>query len=408
MDIGEKLRILSDAAKYDVSCSSSGGKRKGSSVGIGNTVNSGICHTWTGDGRCVSLLKILLTNYCIYNCSYCYNKRENDIERATFTVDEIVDLTVGFYRRNYIEGLFLSSGIIKDEDTTQELILRVVRRLRLEYGFRGYIHTKAIPGASRELIRQTGLYSDRLSVNIELPSERSLKVLAPEKNREKIILPIKYIGEEYKYYERERELGRKPPEFSPAGHTTQMIVGASPESDRQILHLSENLYNKMSLKRVYYSAYMPVNTSKNLPAIDTKPNLLREHRLYQADWLLRYYGFEAREILGERTPFLKKEYDPKVGWALENLDIYPLEITKASYELLLRVPGIGVIGAKKITHYRKDSMLSFEGLKKMGVVLKRAKYFITINGRYIDSFILDRDILTRKLSDSKKLQLKLF
>ncbi|GLI56134.1 putative DNA modification/repair radical SAM protein [Propionigenium maris DSM 9537] len=407
MNIKEKLEILSDAAKYDASCSSSGSSR-GSSGGLGSASSSGICHSWTADGRCVSLLKILLTNYCIYDCSYCCNRRTNKVRRAAFTVDEIVDLTISFYRRNYIEGLFLSSGIIKDEDTTQGLIMRVVKKLRLEHGFRGYIHTKAIPGASRELIRETGRYSDRLSVNIELPSEKSLKLLAPEKNRENILKPIKYIGEEYEHYQLERSKKKRVPEFAPAGHTSQLIVGASPESDRQILNLAENLYNRMSLKRVYYSAYMPVNNSENLPALSTKPPLLREHRLYQADWLMRLYGFEAREILDERDPFLKEEYDPKVGWTLNNLDLFPVEITRASYELLLRVPGIGIKGAKRIVHYRRDTVLNFESLKKMGIVLKRAKYFITINGRYMDSYILDKDILIGRLSDKRSSQLQLF
>lgn len=407
MDVREKLEILSDAAKYDASCSSSGSNRANSG-GLGSAASRGICHSWTSDGRCISLLKILLTNYCIYDCSYCHNRRTNSIRRATFTVDEIVDLTISFYRRNYIEGLFLSSGIIKDEDTTQELLMRVVKKLRLEHGFGGYIHTKAIPGASRELIRETGRYSDRLSVNIELPSERSLKLLAPEKNRDSILKPIKYIGEEYENYQLEREKKKRLPEFAPAGQTSQLIVGASPESDRQILKLSENLYNRMNMKRVYYSAYMPVNNSENLPSLNTKPPLLREHRLYQADWLLRLYGFEADEILDERAPFLKEEYDPKVGWSLNNLDIFPVEITRASYELILRVPGIGITGAKRIVYYRRDTVLTFESLKKMGVVLKRAKYFITINGRYLDSFMIDRDILTRKLSDRGSDQLKLF
>jgi len=407
MDVMKKLEILSDAAKYDASCSSSGSSR-GSGSGVGSAAARGICHSWTSDGRCVSLLKILLTNYCVYDCVYCNNRRSNKVERATFTVDEIVDLTINFYRRNYIEGLFLSSGIIGDEDTTQELIMRVVKKLRLEYGFNGYIHTKAIPGASRELIRQTGMYSDRLSVNIELPSEKSLKLLAPEKTRENILKPIKYIGEEYENYLVEKGKNKKLPEFSPAGHTSQLIVGASPESDHQILKLTENLYDKMKLKRVYYSAYIPVNNHENLPAVNVKPPLTREHRLYQADWLLRLYGFKAGEILSEKDPFLREEYDPKVGWSLNNLDIFPVEVTRASYELLLRVPGIGITGAKRIVYYRKNSILNFDSLKKMGVVLKRAKYFITLHGSYLDSFMLDRDLLTRKLSDTRDTQLKLF
>lgn len=403
----EKLKILSDAAKYDTCCSTSGTARDNDS-GLGNTLASGICHSWTADGRCISLLKILMTNYCIYDCAYCQNRRSNSIERAAFTVDEIVDLTINFYRRNYIEGLFLSSGIIKDEDNTQEMIYKIVKKLRVEKGFKGYIHTKAIPGASKELIRKTGFYADRLSVNIELPSEKSLNLLAPEKKREKIIEPIRYIGEEYDYVQDEKKKNRKVANFAPAGHTTQLIIGASPESDRQILHLSENLYKRMSLKRVYYSAYIPVNADNRLPAIVTKPPLVREHRLYQADWLLRFYGFKAEEILNENSPFLSEEYDPKVGWALENLNMFPIEITTANLELLLRVPGIGVISARRIIYYRRNSILDFESLKKMGVVLKRAKYFITLNGKYLSSYILEKDMLTAKLADKKDLQLKLF
>lgn len=403
----EKLEILSDAAKYDVSCSSSGSSRDNSG-GLGSTARGGICHAWSSDGRCISLLKILLTNYCIYDCSYCNNRRSNNVKRATFTVEEVVDLTINFYRRNYIEGLFLSSGIIKDEDTTQGMLMRVAKKLRLEYGFNGYIHVKAIPGASRELIRETGKYADRLSINIELPSEKSLRILAPEKSKESILKPIKYIGEEYDNYIEEKGKKKKLPEFAPAGQTSQLIVGASPESDKQILGLAENLYDKMSLKRVYYSAYMPVNNHENLPTLNTKPPLAREHRLYQADWLLRLYGFKASEILTDKDPFLKEEYDPKVAWSLDNLDIFPVEITRASYELLLRVPGIGVTGAKRIVYYRKESILNFESLKKMGIILKRAKYFITINGNYLENYILDRDMLIGKLSDKVDKQLQLF
>ncbi len=408
MEVLEKLKILSDAAKYDTCCSTSGTDRLNES-GLGNTIASGICHSWTSDGRCISLLKILMTNYCIYDCAYCQNRKSNNkITRATLTPNEVVNLTINFYKRNYIEGLFLSSGIIKDEDTTQKLLYNIVKKLRLEHGFNGYIHTKAIPGASKELIRKTGMYADRLSVNIELPSEKSLNLLAPEKKREKIIEPLRYIGEEYNYVQEEKKKGKKLPKFSPAGHSTQLIVGASPESDRQILHLSENLYKKMSLKRVYYSAYIPVNTDNRLPSIISKPPLLREHRLYQADWLLRFYGFSSREILSESMPFLSEDFDPKVGWALNNLDSFPLEVLNASLELLLRVPGIGVTSARRIIYYRRNSILNFESLKKMGVVLKRAKYFITCNGKYLDTFILEKEILTKKLSDKKDIQLKLF
>lgn len=403
----EKLEILSDAAKYDVSCSTSGTERSGS-AGLGNATSSGICHSWTADGRCISLLKILLTNYCIYDCSYCQNKRSNDVERVAFTVDEVVDLTINFYRRNYIEGLFLSSGILNTEDNTQEMLLNIAKKLRLEKGFNGYIHMKAIPGASKELIRETGKYVDRMSVNIELPSETSLKFLAPEKSRDSILTPMKYIGEEYDYVVEEKKNYKKVENFMPAGQTTQMIIGASPDTDRQILKLSENLYNKLSLKRVYYSAYIPVNTDNKLPSLITSPPLLREHRLYQADWLLRFYGFKADEILDDTRHSLDEAYDPKVSWALNNLSNFPVEITTASLELLLRVPGIGVGSAWKIVQYRNNTILSFDSIKKMGIVLKRAKFFITIKGKYMDSFFLDKDFLIKVLGDKKDNQLKLY
>lgn len=403
----EKLQVLSDAAKYDVSCSTSGTER-GSSGTLGNAVASGICHTWTADGRCVSLLKILLTNYCIYDCAYCQNRRSNDIERVAFTVDEVVDITINFYRRNYIEGLFLSSGILNTEDNTQEMLLNIAKKLRLEKGFGGYIHMKAIPGASKELIRETGKYVDRMSVNIELPSENSLKFLAPEKNRDSIITPMKYIGEEYDYVVEEKKKFKKIDKFMPAGQTTQMIIGASPDSDKTILKLSENLYHRLSMKRVYYSAYIPVNKDNKLPSIITTPPLLREHRLYQADWLLRFYGFKADELLDDHMPNLSEEFDPKVSWALNNLSHFPVELTTASQELLLRVPGIGVQSAWKIIQYRNNTILSFDSIKKMGIVLKRAKFFVTIKGKYMDSFFLDKDFLTKVLSDKKDNQLKLY
>lgn len=403
----EKLKILSDAAKYDVSCSTSGTQRS-NSAGLGNALPSGICHSWTADGRCISLLKILLTNYCIYDCSYCQNRRTNDIERVAFTVDEVVELTINFYRRNYIEGLFLSSGILNTEDNTQEMLLNIAKKLRLEKGFNGYIHMKAIPGASKELIRETGKYVDRMSVNIELPSEGSLKFLAPEKSKENILIPMKYIGEEYDYTQEEKKKAFKVEKFMPAGQTTQMIIGASPDSDKTILKLSENLYNKLSMKRVYYSAYIPVNTDNKLPSIISAPPLLREHRLYQADWLLRFYGFKADEILNDNNPNLPEEYDPKVAWALSNLNQFPVELTTASLELLLRVPGIGVQSAWKIVQYRSNTIMTFESIKKMGIVLKRAKFFITIKGKYIDSFFLDKEFLTLKLSEKKDTQLRLY
>lgn len=403
----EKLKILADGAKYDVSCSTSGTERS-SGGSLGNALPSGVCHAWSADGRCISLLKILMTNYCIYDCSYCVNRRRNDIERVAFTVDEVVDLTINFYRRNYIEGLFLSSGILNTEDNTQEMLLNIAKKLRLEKGFSGYIHMKAIPGASKELIRETGKYVDRMSVNIELPSENSLKFLAPEKNRKNILEPMKYIGEECEFVAEERKQNKSIEKFVPAGHTTQMIIGASPDSDRSILKLSENLYDKMALKRVYYSAYMPVNKDNKLPAIITAPPLLREHRLYQADWLLRFYGFKADEILTKDRPFLDERHDPKVTWALNNMNLFPVDITRASLEMLLRVPGIGPQSAWRIVKYRNHSILDFEALKKMGIVLKRAKFFITIKNRYLSSFFLDREFLSRTLSEKKTTQLKLY
>jgi putative DNA modification/repair radical SAM protein len=403
----EKLEILSDAAKYDVSCSTSGTERGGSG-GLGNAIASGICHSWSADGRCISLLKILLTNYCIYDCSYCVNRKSNDTERVAFSVDELVDLTINFYRRNYIEGLFLSSGILKDEDTTQGMLLNIAKKLRLEKGYNGYIHMKAIPGASRELIRQTGKYVDRMSLNIELPSENSLKFLAPEKSRESILKPMKYIGQEYEYVMEEKKQNKKVENFLPAGQTTQMIVGASPDSDKHILKLTENLYDKMALKRVYYSAYVPVNKDNKLPSLITAPPLLREHRLYQADWLLRFYGFKADEILTDINPFLDEKFDPKINWALNNLDLFPVEITTASKEMLLRVPGIGPTSVYKILKYRNNSILDFASLKKMGIVLKRAKFFITIKHKYLSSFFLDKDFLSKNLAEKKSTQLKLY
>lgn len=407
MDINEKLKILSDAAKYDVSCSTSGTERNGSSD-LGNAVASGICHSWSADGRCISLLKILLTNYCIYDCSYCANKRSNDSERVAFSVDEVVDLTMAFYRRNYIEGLFLSSGVLNTEDNTQEMLLNIAKKLRLEHGFNGYIHMKAIPGASKELIRETGRYVDRMSLNIELPSEKSLKLLAPEKSKKNILQPMKYISDEWQFTLEEKNQNKKIKGFLPAGQTTQMIIGASPDSDRHILKLSENLYDKMALKRVYYSAYVPVNTDSRLPAIISAPPLLREHRLYQADWLLRFYGFKADEILTDKNPFLDERFDPKVNWALNNMAFFPVEITTASKEELLRVPGIGPQSVWKILKYRRNSILNFDSLKKMGIVLKRAKYFITIRNTYLTSFLLDKDFLTKTLADKKNKQLRLY
>lgn len=382
MEILDKLKILADSAKYDASCSSSGSKRKNTPDGIGNGDVSGICHSWGADGRCISLLKILMTNACIYNCSYCINRLENSVPRATFTPKEVADLTINFYKRNYIEGLFLSSAVIKSPDYTMERLIETVSILRTQYKFNGYIHTKTIPGCSRELITKLGLLVDRMSINIELPSSDSLKLLAPEKTKEDIVTPMKYVSTTLSHLQSEKS--RYKPNFVPAGQTTQLIIGATPESDLKILKLSSNLYEKFSLKRVYYSAYISVNNDKNLPTLKTPP-LLRENRLYQADWLLRFYGFKADDLLDETHPNFNNLLDPKCDWALRNMQYFPVDINKADYYTLLKVPGIGVISAKKIIKARRNFNLNFETLKKLGIVLKRARYFITCNGKYYES-----------------------
>lgn len=394
MDISHKLKILSDAAKYDVSCSSSGSKRKTTKNTIGSTHASGICHSFTPDGRCISLLKILLSNCCIYDCSYCINRKSNDINRATFTPDEVANLTINFYRRNYIEGLFLSSAIIKTPNYTMEMLYNVVYKLRKVYNFGGYIHLKAIPGSDEDLIKKAGNLVDRMSVNLELPSSKSLKLLAPEKNKQDILSPMKTIKNNISINKYERKKFKNANLFVPGGQSTQLIVGASKETDLNILNLSENLYNKMNLKRVYYSAYVPVNTDKNLPTIKNPPTL-REHRLYQGDWLLRFYGFKASELLSHKNPNFDINFDPKTSYALNNLDNFPIEINEASYEALLRVPGIGVRGARKILLTRKVGFLDFYDLKKLGIVLKRAQYFITCKGKYYGSVEFD-DIKIRR------------
>ena len=379
MDIFEKLKILSDSAKYDASCSSSGSNRRNSSSGIGNGNISGICHSWGADGRCISLLKILFTNACIYDCKYCINRCSNNVKRATFTPREVADLTINFYRRNYIEGLFLSSAVIKSPDYTMELLINTISILRNEYNFNGYIHCKTIPGCSKELIDKLGSMVDRMSINIELPSNNSLKLLAPQKEKTGILTPMSYVSNKMKL----NKLEKRKENFVPAGQTTQLIIGATPESDLKILKLSENLYKKSSLKRVYYSAYISVNNDKNLPTLESPP-LLRENRLYQADWLLRFYGFKADELLSETHPNFNNVLDPKCEWALRNLDKFPIEINKANYFTLIRVPGIGVVSAKKIIKARRNFELNFDSLKKLGIVLKRAKYFITCKGKYYD------------------------
>ena len=379
LDIFEKLKILSDSAKYDASCSSSGSNRRNSSSGIGNGNISGICHSWGADGRCISLLKILFTNACIYDCKYCINRCSNNVKRATFTPREVADLTINFYKRNYIEGLFLSSAVIKSPDYTMELLINTISILRNEYNFNGYIHCKTIPGCSKELIDKLGSMVDRMSINIELPSNNSLKLLAPQKEKTGILTPMSYVSNKMKL----NKLEKRKENFIPAGQTTQLIIGATPESDLKILKLSESLYKKLSLKRVYYSAYISVNNDKNLPTLESPP-LLRENRLYQADWLLRFYGFKADELLSETHPNFNNVLDPKCEWALRNLDKFPIEINKANYFTLIRVPGIGVISAKKIIKARRNFDLNFDSLKNLGIVLKRAKYFITCKGKYYD------------------------
>lgn len=393
----EKLAILADAAKYDVACTSSGVDRKGDGTGIGNTKSCGICHSFSADGRCVSLLKILLTNECIFNCSYCQNNRDNDIPRATFTPEEICTLTIEFYRRNYIEGLFLSSGIIESPNYTMDLIYQVVYRLRTLYHFQGYVHIKAIPGADPVLIEKAGFLADRMSVNLELPTSDALKRLAPCKSRQTILKPMRQIQNSITQNKNELMLYHKAPRFVPAGQSTQMIIGATPENDFQIMSVAEGLYHKFDLKRVFYSAFINVNQNPNLPATVFGPPLLREHRLYQADWLLRYYHFTVNELLSEERPNFNIYLDPKCDWALRHLELFPVEIQSANYKTLLRVPGIGATSAKRIVKARRGHTLDFPDLKKIGVVLKRALYFITCSGRMMYPTKLDEDYICRNL-----------
>ena len=375
-----KLKILAESAKYDVSCSSSGTVRRGRADGIGNTVGGwGICHSFAEDGRCISLLKVMLTNYCIYDCAYCINRRSNDLPRATLSVSELVELTMEFYRRNYIEGLFLSSGVVRNPDYTMERLVRVTKDLRTVHRFNGYIHLKSIPGSSQELVHEAGLYADRLSVNIEIPREENLKRLAPEKDHGSVFAPMRYIQQGMLESAENRKRFRHAPRFVPAGQSTQMIVGATSETDNDILHLSSALYRRPSMKRVYYSGYISVNTyDQRLPALK-QPPLVRENRLYQADWLLRYYQFQVDEIVDDAFPNLDLEIDPKLAWALRHPEQFPVDINKADYEMILRVPGIGLKSARLIVVSRRFSRLGFYELKKMGVVMKKARYFITCN-----------------------------
>ena len=400
MDVMEKLTILTDAAKYDAACTSSGASRGSRAGYIGNTSSSvaGCCHTFSADGRCVTLLKVLMTNCCVYDCKYCVNRCCNDTRRAAFTPEELADLTIQFYRRNYIEGLFLSSGVMVSPDYTTERMIRCLELLRHHYRFNGYIHAKTIPGTDPELVQRLGLLADRLSVNIELPSEQGLQTLAPNKTRKAIFRPMGLITSTLRENKEELVKYRHTPRFAPAGQSTQMIIGATPDSDRHILSLTQALYDKYRLKRVFYSAYVPVVENTLLPSLDTKPPLLREHRLYQADWLLRFYGFRAEELLDEDDPNFNPLVDPKCSWALKHPAFFPVEINTASREELLRVPGIGTVSTRRILYARRARKLEHEDLRKLGVVMKRAQYFITCKGRILDGVCRRPDSILRNLA----------
>ena len=398
----EKLKILSDAAKYDVACTSSGVAKKNPGSGIGNSIEAGICHSFSADGRCISLLKILFTNECIYNCKYCINRASNDVVRTSFTPEEVCELVIGFYRRNYIEGLFLSSGILKSPDYTMELICKTLKMLREVHHFHGYIHVKAIPGADERLIELAGFYADRMSVNLELPTAESLKALAPNKSRKAILTPMRQVQLRREENKNELMLYRGAPKFVPAGQSTQMIIGATRESDLEIVSVAESLYQKFDLKRVFYSAFVNVNQDKQLPATMDGPPLLREHRLYQADWLLRFYEFEAKELLSEKNPNFNVYFDPKCDWALRHLECFPVEVNTADYHTLLRAPGIGNRSAQRIVKARKTGTLDFPDLKRIGVVLKRAIYFITCKGKQMYPLKIEEDFITRQLLGVKE------
>ncbi len=398
MSVMDKLKILGAAAKYDVSCSSSGSSRKNDGQGIGNTVAAGLCHSFAADGRCVSLLKILFTNECIYDCRYCVNRCSNDVPRASFTPDEVCELTMEFYRRNYIEGLFLSSGILYSPNYTMELICETVHKLRTVHRFQGYIHIKAIPGADPLLIQRAGYLADRMSVNLEMATAEGLRAMAPNKHRRNILKPMRQIQNGIVENKNELTLYRHAPHFCEAGQSTQMVIGALPESDYQIMSVAENLYDKFSLKRVYYSAFVNVNEDKDLPALAGGPPLLREHRLYQADWLLRFYDFKVDELLTAERPNFNTAIDPKADWAVRHLELFPVEINRADYRLLLRIPGVGVKSARRIVSARRFGSLTFEDLKKIGVVLKRALYFITCNGRMMYPTKIEENYIVRNLT----------
>jgi putative DNA modification/repair radical SAM protein len=395
VELEEKLTILAEGAKYDVSCASSGSFRRNRD-GVGSAASCGICHSWTSDGRCVSLLKILMTNSCIYDCAYCVNRRSNDTRRVALTPAEVAELTIGFYRRNCIEGLFLSTGVVRSPDHTMELLMEAVRTLRQEHRFNGYVHLKLVPGADPLLVRQAGLLADRVSVNLELPTRESLALLAPDKGRDAVVGPMRQVRELIAVNRAERRESRSVPRYAPAGQSTQLIVGATGETDRQIVTLSEQLYRRLELKRVYYSAFIPVNHDSRLPA---RPHsvLRREHRLYQADWLLRYYGFAAHELLDDASPHLETDLDPKTGWALRHPGLFPVEVNRAAYEELLRVPGIGVRSAQRILTARRRSHLGIDDLPLLGVVMKRARHFVTARGRYAGDGPLEPERLRRLL-----------
>ena len=407
MDLLEKLTVLTDAAKYDAACTSSGVRRGFQPGKIGNTTSSiaGCCHSFSADGRCITLLKVLMTNSCVYDCRYCVNRRSNDTRRAAFTPKELAELTIQFYRRNYIEGLFLSSGVLRSPDYTTEQMIEAMRILREDYGFNGYIHAKAIPGTSPELVYRLGLLADRLSVNIELPSEQGLRSLAPDKSRSAILRPMGLIRDQARQSKSELAKYKHAPAFAPAGQSTQLIVGATQDTDRHILHLTESLYAKYRLKRVFYSAYVPIVESSLLPSLDTKPPLLREHRLYQADWLLRFYGFRAEELLDEQHPDFNPRIDPKCFWAICHPEQFPVEIMRAEYETLLRVPGIGPVSARRIVSARRVSHLRYEDLSRLGVVLKRAQFFITCGGRMRSGLRFSAGTLLRQLEAVERGQL---
>lgn len=414
--IREKLSILADAAKYDVSCASSGGKRSNTSKGLGNNTGMGICHSYTEDGRCVSLLKILLTNHCIYDCAYCVTRKSNDIKRAAFKIQEVVDLTINFYRRNYIEGLFLSSGIFKNADYTMQRLIQVAKKLRLEENFNGYIHLKSIPGASDELMRQAGLYADRLSVNIEIPTISGLKLLAPDKKHEDFVKPMTKVKNEIIQYKEEKKIIKSTPRYAPAGQSTQMIIGATGESDWDIMRSANYYYKKFNMRRVYYSGYVPVLTDNRLPSLGTAVPMLRENRLYQTDWLIRFYGFSVNEILNDTHKNLDVDIDPKLSWALRNLNLFPVNINKADKTMLARIPGIGMQSVYKILQARKFRKLNWSHLKAIGIALNRAQFFIVCDSKdfykkELSAISLKEKIVKNSSSKYKKLtngQLSLF